>query len=139
VDTVHSKCLPAMNQSVSQIYFVLALTSVLLSAAGQLFMKIGMTRPHVQLALSQGLGHGAWTVLQTVPVLVGLATYGCGAILWLLVLSKLPVSAVYPLVSLAIACVVVIGMVFLHESVSWLRIGGVAVIIAGLLLVGQSA
>ncbi len=121
------------------LYWLLALVSVSLSALGQTLMKVGMTQPAVHRALGLGAGPAILTVLQTVPVIGGLAVYGLGAVLWLLVLSKLPVSAVYPLVSLAIVFVVVIGTAFLHETVSFARIAGVAVVIAGLLLISRSA
>ena len=121
------------------LYWMLALISVTLSAAGQMLMKMGMTRPEVQAALADGPVPAIWAVAHNLPVLGGIGAYGFGAILWLLVLAKLPLSSVYPMVSITIVLVVLIGLLFFREAASWSRIGGVAAIITGLLLVSRSA
>lgn len=71
-------------------------------------------------------------------VFTGFACYGLGAIIWLGALSRLPLSVAYPLTSLAVALVVVVSALALHEPMSWLRIGGVATIMGGLVAVGLS-
>ena len=102
-------------------------------------MKMGMTQPAVQSALEQNLPPAFVTIFQNPPVLAGIGAYGCGAILWLLVLSKLPLSAVYPMVSLTIVMVVLVGIFIFQEAVSWNRICGVAVAIAGLILISRAS
>ncbi|MBV9653383.1 MAG: EamA family transporter [Acetobacteraceae bacterium] len=96
-----------------------------------------MSKPVVQAALGEGVAAAVLAILLSPAVLGGLAVYGCGAAMWLLVLSRLPVSAVYPLVSLAIVFVVLIGTLFLKETASWGRIGGVAIVVTGLILVSR--
>lgn len=70
-------------------------------------------------------------------VLGGFVLYGLGAVVWLGVLSKWDVSKAYPLVGLGFLFTVAIGFL-LGEEVSVPRVIGVALICAGVFLVGRS-
>lgn len=59
--------------------------------------------------------------------------------LWLFVLSKIEVSAAYPLLSIGYVITAVAGVLFLGENVSPSRIGGIILICMGLVLIGRSA
>lgn len=117
--------------------YVLILISVCLSAFSQVILRFGMTRPAVADALN---GSAGWlTAVQVVAkspyVLAGLGAYGAGAILWLLVLSRIPVSFAYPFVSLGIVLTTVIGATVLAERVSLVSALGVLLICSGIALV----
>ena len=120
-----------MTNAPSAFTWTLAFTSIMLSAAAQLLMKIGM-KSGSPLPLVQAL-MGA---ILNPFVIGGLACYGVGAVLWLGVLSRMPLSMAYPLVALAIAIVVVMSGVLLHEAVPPARIGGALLIIAGVVAIG---
>ena len=110
---------------------LLALACVLMSAAAQLMMKLGMTAPASPDAASQGVYMNA---LRNPWVWGGLCLYGISAIAWLWVLSKLDVSLAYPLVSLGFVVTMLAGVFWLGEPWSWARIGGACLIVAGVVL-----
>ena len=116
-------------------YLILAI-SVLLAVAGQLLMKKGM------------LVFGSFPVSQLLYKLVpmftnpfvffGFACFGLSSIFWLVVLSRLPLSLVYPMVSVAYVVVAVASVIFFKENVSLVRWIGIFVIITGVLLISRS-
>lgn len=101
----------------------LVLINVVLLVAGQILWK---------RASAAGLG-GALT---SPAFWVGLGLYGVATILWLEVLRRLPLSLAYPLQALAYPAGVAAAFVLLHEPVPASRWVGVAVIVAGVGLVG---
>ncbi|MDH6268512.1 drug/metabolite transporter (DMT)-like permease [Rhizobium sp. SG_E_25_P2] len=121
--------------------YLFILVSVTISAVSQIILRHGMTRPDVQAALSDKVDVAglARAVVLSPYVIGGLGLYGLGAILWLLVLSKLPVSSAYPFVALGMALTTAAGVVVLGEQISWPTALGVAVIIAGICLVAVGA
>ena len=70
-------------------------------------------------------------------VLGGFLLYGVGALVWLVVLSKWDVSKAYPLVGLGFVVTVAVGYL-LGEQVTVHRVIGVALICAGVFLVGRN-
>jgi multidrug transporter EmrE-like cation transporter len=118
----------------------LVLASVLLSAGSQVLLKIGMTSPAVQTALAGGgPALKAAQVVGTSPfVVIGLVCFGLSALLWLLVLSRIPLSSAYPMVSLGIVITVLAGRFWFDEPISFLKAVGVAFIVAGVVAVGAA-
>jgi len=116
---------------------LLAIT-ILLNVAGQLAMKKGMTAvgavtfqiDRFTSAMGQALSNGY--------VLAGIAAYGISAVLWLVLLSRLALSYVYPAISLGYVLVVLISWAVLREDVPPLRWLGVLVICGGVYLIGRS-
>ena len=58
--------------------------------------------------------------------------------MWLEVLSRLPLSVAYPMVSLGYVISLGIGAILLKETITPLRIGGVALIIVGVVALYRS-
>ena len=115
----------------------LAVFCVLLSSAAQLVMKRGM---------SAGAGSAGADVagtylhaLSSPLVWLGLGLYGASALLWLWVLSRLDVSLAYPLVSLGFVVTLALGVVWLGEPLSWTRVAGCGLIVAGVWLLALDA
>jgi drug/metabolite transporter (DMT)-like permease len=107
--------------------YAMALCSVLLSSAGQVVLKMAVRGRTVGLHLLAE------------PVLyLGFLFYGLSAVVWLGVLSKLPLVVAYPLVSLNFILVAVGGAWILHERVSWATAAGLALIMAGIVLTARS-
>ena len=115
------------------VIWAFALASIALSALAQLSMKIGMTR--IRDAHVTGPALAARIALSP-HVLGGLAMYGVGAVLWLAVLARVPLSMAYPLVSLGFVFVSVLAWGVLGESLPLLRVGGIACILVGVAMVG---
>lgn len=118
----------------------LTLFAVGLSAGGQLLLKIGASSPNVRAAFAGGFSlASAFTAVTSPLVLTGLAVYGASAVLWLLVLSKLPLSVAYPFVGLGFVVTLLFGWLVLGEQINVLRVAGTLLIVGGVVLVAQSA
>ena len=116
------------------IALVLALFCVLLSSAAQIAMKRGMGAP-----VSADVGTTYAHALTSPLVWLGLALYGASAVLWLWVLSRLDVSVAYPLVSLGFVTTLALGVLWLGEPFSWLRMAGCTLIVMGVSLLALDA
>lgn len=115
----------------------LAVFCVLLSSAAQLVMKRGMAA-----GASSAGADVAGTYLHALSsplVWLGLGLYGASAVLWLWVLSRLDVSLAYPLVSLGFVVTLAVGVVWLGEPLSWTRVAGCGLIVAGVWLLALDA
>lgn len=117
---------------------MIALISVALSVAAQFLLKAGMSGAGVRESLAEPFSlRTILSVLSDKYVLGGFTLYGLGAVVWLVVLSRLDVSKAYPLVGLGFVFTVAIGYL-LGENVTLLRVVGVVLICAGVFLVARS-
>ena len=112
--------------------------NILLNVAGQLAMKRGMTAVGVVALQLDRFASTMGQALSNGYVMAGIAAYGVSAILWLVLLSRLPLSYVYPAISLGYVVVVLISWAVLREDIPPLRWLGVLVICIGVYLVGRS-
>jgi multidrug transporter EmrE-like cation transporter len=112
----------------------LAVFCVLLSSAAQIAMKRGMGAP-----AGADLGTTYAHALTSPMVWLGLVLYGVSAVLWLWVLSRLHVSVAYPLVSLGFVVTLALGVLWLGEPFSWLRVAGCTLIVVGVSLLALDA
>lgn len=117
----------------------LILMAVACGIGGQLTLKLGMTQlGRIGMeALTQPVAMGL-KVLTNPFVVGGLSLYVLGAVAWLTVLSRLPLSLAYPMLALSYAVTPVLAWLLLGESVNGLRWAGIGVICAGVLLVARS-
>lgn len=102
----------------------LALVSILLSSFAQICLKLLMRGRAISVHLAGQ------------PLLyIGFLAYGLSAVLWLGVLSRLPLVIAYPLVSINFVLVAIAGNLVLHESFSWSMILGLFLIMAGIVVI----
>lgn len=59
-------------------------------------------------------------------------------VLWMLILQQIDLSRAFPLTALTYVTVPAAGVLFFHESLSVAQAGGIALILAGVVLVGQN-
>ncbi|MFN3944690.1 MAG: hypothetical protein ACK4K7_07160 [Allosphingosinicella sp.] len=116
---------------------LLILASVSLSALAQLALKLGTGA--AAEARTAGVGGEVGGLLQSPMVFVGLALYGLGALLWLFVLGRAPLSLAYPFVGIGFILTMVAGAMFLNEDVGLARVAGTLLIAGGCVLVARSA
>lgn len=117
---------------------ILVVISVGLSVAAQFCLKAGMTSMAATATTEQAMSlDKVWALLTHPYVFGGFALYGLGAVVWLAVLSQWDVSKAYPLVGLGFALSVIIGF-FTGEHVTLIRVGGVALICAGVWVVANT-
>jgi drug/metabolite transporter (DMT)-like permease len=108
-----------------RIYVVLLL-NILLLVAGQTAWKIGLDR-------SGGLRlENLLSVLFSPLILLGILIYGIATLLWLYVLSRLPISLAYPLQSIAYVLALLIAFLFFKEIVPPNRWIGAGIILVGI-------
>jgi len=111
---------------------------VLLNAFAQLGLKAA-TRVTGPLMVDGG---GTWNralELVTVPSLwFALGAYGLSVVVWLVGLSRVPVSQAYPLLSLGYVINIGLAWWLLGEVPNLQRVLGIGVIVAGVVLVARS-
>lgn len=113
--------------------FGLLLLSILASVAGQFFLKTGalkMGKVNTENAISHILA------ILTVPeLLAGLACYGLGAVVYILLLTRVNLSVAGPSVALVYVFSVLLGYFVFREPIPLERTIGLGFIICGVILV----
>jgi uncharacterized membrane protein len=71
-------------------------------------------------------------------VFFGFASFGLSSIFWLVVLSRIELSLVYPMVSIAYVLVAIASWLFFKENVTLVRWLGILVIVMGVFLISRS-
>lgn len=117
---------------------LLLIPAILLSTTGELLFKMGMNHVGGFEFNVAALRRVLPRVIRTPFIWLGFSGFGLGAVFWLAVLSRVPLSLAYPILALGYFVVVVEAWLFLHERVTWLRFLGVAVIVVGVVIVGLS-
>lgn len=117
--------------------FTLVLVSVSLNALAQVVLRKAMTvgtlpPAHEVVALGFALASNLW-------LWAGMACYAASIGLWLVVLGRVEVSAAYPMLSIGYVIAAVLGLVFLGEQVGPMRIAGIALIGAGVVMIARTA
>lgn len=114
------------------------LVSVTMSAVAQIALKAGMADPKMAGAITGGhVGKIVLAVATQPYVLLGLAIYGAGVLIWLYVLTMVDVSKAYPFVSLGFIVTMILAATFLGETITPIRIVGTLVVCLGVFLVAQ--
>jgi len=120
------------------IDFAVLSFGVLLNAFAQLGLKAA-TRVTGPLIVPGG---GTWTralELITVPSLwFALSAYGLSVVVWLVGLSRVPVSQAYPMLSMGYVIHIGLAWWLLGEVPNAQRVIGIGVIVAGVVLVARS-
>ena len=117
----------------------LILLSVGLAAVAQLTLKAGMNRV-TEASGAATLSGGSLKAIASNPVVwAGLALFGLSALAWLFVLSRTSLSFAYPFASLTYLLIVLVDRFVFHEEVPPARWAGVALIMAGIVLVARTA
>jgi multidrug transporter EmrE-like cation transporter len=120
---------------------VLLLVSVAFATAGQFTLKSAMDPSRIGRIGNTEISSPATTLKRAIKeprLWIGLALFGISALFWLVVLSRIPLSVAYPFVGVSYIVVVGVSRLVLHEHVPPLRWVGVAVIAAGIAIVGVS-
>jgi len=116
--------------------YLIFFASIILSIAGQLLMKQGMNQIGA-FPLSQLL-------VKIIPMFLnpwvfsGLVAFGFSSIFWLVILSRMDLSLVYPMVSIAYVIIAFASLILFKESISLLRWISIAIICFGVILISRS-
>jgi multidrug transporter EmrE-like cation transporter len=112
------------NQSI-----ILVFVCTILGAAAQILMKIGSTHlEHFDVV----------KVLTNLPLFVGYALYGINTVLLMFALRDGELSKLYPIIALTYVWVTVLSVYFFQESITFWKGAGIAVIVAGVSVLGRA-
>jgi drug/metabolite transporter (DMT)-like permease len=110
-----------------------------LTVTGELLLKTGMNK-HGELNITFSTFVPTAIKLFTSPWVVGGFVFVfSGALFWLAVLSRWPLSLAYPLLSISYIIGIIASVVLLGEKVNMVQVGGVFVIIFGVFLISRSS
>jgi len=116
----------------------LLLTGVLLNAGAQLLLKAGTNVLGV-ITLTRGNWLATlWGMATQGYFVLGAACYGVSIFVWILGLSRVPVSVAYPLLSVGYVVNAIAAHYLLGETVTLQRWLGIGFIIVGVWLVARS-
>ena len=107
---------------------VLVFVCTILGAAAQMLMKIGLGH----------LSHpGLMGYMTSLPLLGGYSLYGLNTVLMVFALRDGELSILYPIIALTYVWVMILSAVFFHESMNPFKLAGVAVVVAGVAVLGR--
>lgn len=118
--------------------FALVLTGVLLNAFAQSLLKLGANRLGPEPFAGIPLWEMAFKVLAQWPYLLGFTFYGVSLVVWILALTRVPVTIAYPMLSIGYIVNALVARFWLGESLSvggWL---GIALICGGVALIARA-
>jgi len=115
------------------------LSGAALNSLAQLGLKMATTTTTGPI---EGTGRGMWLASQqlatSLAFWLALASYGMSVVVWIVGLSRLPVSQAYPVLSVGYIITALLAWITLHESIGLARWVGIGLIIAGVLIVSRS-
>lgn len=118
--------------------FALILCGVLLNAFAQLLLKAGVRQMGAfDFSLANVLPVGR-ALATNLPIFGGLSCYVVSVVVWILALSRVEVSMAYPMLSIGYVVNALLAWFLFGEAVGPQRLAGIAVIIAGVIIVARS-
>jgi len=123
---------------VKLVDFSILSCGVLLNALAQLGLKAATRVSGPLVAGDAGVWRKGLELLSVPPLWYALFAYGLSVIVWLVGLSRVPVSQAYPLLSLGYVINIGLAWWLLGEVPNVQRVAGIAVIVAGVILVTRS-
>jgi len=120
------------------ITFSLLLTGVLLNAAAQLLLKAGTNRVGTFAFTMDNVVPVGMKLVANPPILAGLACYVVSVVVWILGLSRVPVSVAYPMLSMGYVVNAILAYLLFGESLAMQKVVGIGFIIVGVFLVAKS-
>ena len=118
--------------------FALILTGVLLNAAAQLLLKAGTNAVgHFEFQLDNLLPIGMKLAFQP-HIMGGLACYVVSVVIWIMALSRVPVSVAYPMLSIGYVINAFVAWQWFGEALAAQKLLGIGFIVIGVFLVARS-
>ena len=109
---------------------VIILIGILFASSGQILWKIGMT----DIGPSSISSSSILSMVMNPWVISGLVCYGLSTLFWLVALSRADLSFVYPFIALTFVIIFIASGLYFHESISYTRLAGAAIIICGIIV-----
>lgn len=116
---------------------LLIIISALINTTAQLLLKAGADR--LKSIPWHGLNSLVPNLISNPYLMLGGVCYVSSVGIWIIVLSRVPVSFAYPMVSLAYVSTALAAAFIFNEYLSFTRIAGILVIILGVYLITRTA
>ena len=113
-------------------YLLLPVVAAVISAIGQILLKYAMLK-HGPIAPSLS---GILALFFEPLLLVALSMYAVAMLLWLQVLSKVPLSVAYPILAITYAIVPVLAVIIKKKKIGHVHLLGIAFVLIGISLIG---
>lgn len=120
------------------VAFSLIITGVLLNACAQLLLKAG----------TNAVGHFEFHVDNLIPIglklafqpyiMGGMACYAVSLVVWIMALSRVPVSIAYPMLSIGYVINAFVAWQWFGEALSAQKLLGIGFIVVGVYVVARS-
>ena len=122
----------------SFVSFVLIFTGVMLNAAAQILMKAGTNAiGHFEFSAENILPIG-WKLAAEWHIVTALFCYALSVVIWILALSRVPVSIAFPMLSMAYVVNAIAAYYLLGEAFNPTKLVGMAVIILGVIIISRA-
>jgi drug/metabolite transporter (DMT)-like permease len=127
---------PSVLASILSQWWIAFAASSIFVVGGHLLIKVGLNNLTALPATATVLARVLHPVLNPI-VLAGLAIYVMGTICWMRAVSLKEISFLYPLSSVNFVLITAVSMLMLNEELSLRRNGGIALVMAGMLLMNK--
>lgn len=117
------------------VSYLLILLNTLILVSGQFLWKFGMVNKEDSFSSIGDI----IKLLFSPYIITGLTMYGFATVLWLFILTRVPLSVAYPLQSLAYVFAVFGAFFVFNEPLSMMKITGVLMIMIGVSFIGFSS
>lgn len=126
------------KMTISLGIWILLITGVLLNAGAQLLIKAG-TNSLGSLVSDKGVFDSIVRVVFQPFIVGGLLCYVISVAMWIIVLSQVPVSLAYPMLSIGYIANAIGARLLFGEVLSVTQMIGIGVIIVGVFLLARGA
>ena len=122
----------------SLLNFSLIFIGVMLNAAAQILMKSGTNAiGHFEFSMANVLPIG-WKLATEWHIVTALFCYVISVVVWILALSRVPVSIAFPMLSMAYVVNAVAAKYLLGEDFNVTKLVGMGVIIIGVIIISRA-
>ncbi len=116
-------------------YYLLVIVAALLNTTANMLIKTGAnkigTLPHDFVEVFPF----AFKLVTNWFLVGGLAVFGLGFILWVLILNKVQLSAAAPLMSMGYVFILILSYFLFKEPITATKVAGIFVILVGVILI----
>src|SRR5207237_2568354 len=109
-----------------------------LNASAQPLLKSSMRVVGVVSFTGDNWWSMSWRIVTEAHFLGGFVCYAVSLVVWIMALSRVPVSVAYPMLSIGYVVNALAAWYLFGEALTFTRIFGIAVIIAGVYLITRS-
>jgi len=121
------------------VELIVLFSAITMGAIGQVLIKTGMNIVRGRSGGDLGPFMKALPrIITNIWVLAGLSIYVLSTVLWLWVLTKIPLSFAYPCISVSYIIIIVAGKFIFREKIDAWKIAAIILILAGVTLLGLS-